>query len=367
MPVSEKFEQQTGRGMTDPEKREIEQRDKKESAEARREIEEKSEGEISPELRKELLDAAKFSNTPEGLAMMNPELRAMLEDIRKNKCIYFAGDSGDYETRKGRIGLGQPAQATNEKGWRKVEKTYNPEWELLSVGFTSFPMSESNFKKSDNLFYEPVSGDPQVERVALIADKNEWKLQYGYASKCMTDAVGRAGCSFRVGIALPENEAKKLFEQLVNHPEYCREFFVMAGREVTDKFAKVIMGTDTTPGSYEDRRPDYVDKDKVGGDILFYYDIGKQWGLRQANFKNGRFYKAPLSARSKDVERYIQEERRRSEEWLKEMEERRMEKKAIEKKRKNRNFLMKGVVDTYELFGGKGSWDGLDDSKYNEF
>ncbi|GEM_PF-6408640 len=278
-PVFEQSEQGKA-NMPDWLKRDIEQREKREVAEARIKIEKEMGGEISPELRKDLLEAAKLSNTPENLAMMTPELRAMLENVRKNHRRYFYGSANSAEGPERTSGEQITSNSIGiEHGlnWRNFD--------FVHFGKARRPIDfKFVFDKT------PSRGEP-VERLGLSpTDEQMWALTYKYSSYEMTESMGRPGGAMGIGLALPENEARQVYAQMKAHPEYAREFFVCAALDTEGDFPKIILGA---KGQGSTRKVDWEKTDNQRKITFMEFD-GEKYDFHQMEPGAGKWKETAL-------------------------------------------------------------------------
>ena len=318
-PVLDKKQEEQGRSnVPDWLKRDIERREAKQRAEARGELERKfGEREISPELARDLREAAKISNAPENLAMMTPELRKILQDVRRNHRIYFFGhgrsDEGgpakisEYQITTNEIGLKRP------EAYNRINGLFTGEYDYIYGKDKSGVSNMVNKKPSwDNeLPVEVVAIDP--------IDNENYAVIYKYSSVHMLDSNNtRPQTDMRIGLGLPRVEAKQLFSLMKAHPEFCREFFVCAARDTKGEFVKIILeGSQYQPG----RRVDW-EKTDIKRKILFCEHDGKSYSLSEMSPQGGN-WKDVTSGETKRKQDYMNQE---AQEW-RELRERQKTKK----------------------------------------
>lgn len=263
-------------------KRDIEQRDKKEAVEARTKLEKEMGGEISPEFKKDLLEAAKLSNTPENLAMMTPELRAMLENVRKNRRIYVHGHATSSE---GPARVSEFQTTTNSLGIERGLSWRNDKFVNFGKATGIVPDFKYVYDKRDH------GEDTPIELIGVSpTDEDEWTLAYKYDSYGMTDTMGRPGCFIRVGLALPENEARQLYAQMKAHPEYAREFFTCSALDTEGDFPKIILGA---KGQWSTRKVDWEKTDNQRKITFMEFD-GEKYDFRQMKPVAGKWKETAL-------------------------------------------------------------------------
>lgn len=240
----------------------------------------------SAELTSRLQESAQVARQTPEQAMMTPELRNLLSDIRTNDPIYlhFRWLGGEHP-----LGFEEFGTTGNEVALRLAQG----EWRNVNLAALGSPAPDQflgfKYRGQPNSHTDP-GYNAEIVGINPSRQRGYSHVSYSYtANSMLSGTAGRGRCIMKVDVILPQGKAEQLFTSLEQQPDYARQFFIAASLDTK--------GNEHLWHSQPERRPSYSHTPE-----LFFYDHrSEQLNVSLKQKQGGKWIEAPLPGEVPDL------------------------------------------------------------------